>query len=270
MQENLSQMLRPHCYEEMDHLSNLCEACSRQKKMASIQSKAPQHTDYLPILKRYLFVKYIQYMILPSTNIMVLAAGAFGTLHVSVLLLSQAVSRKSTAVFISHLAAADAMLVPAILFEVCYQMVDVKFASDGFIRGLIHSFLTVNSYVSSLILSCISLEAFLITQFPVQSRFMRTVRHARRTSMLVWIAVLTVCIILQAECVTSYDISAAGFEKAPLSVLFQYFLLIAPAVRLLFDNLVICFRFVNMFFYYKVYIAKSYSRHFSNRIGHCS
>ncbi|GCB63372.1 hypothetical protein scyTo_0013196 [Scyliorhinus torazame] len=254
----------------MERLSNLCDACSQQQKVTSAQSKVPQHADYLPVLKRYLVAKYIQYIILPSANFVVLAAGAYGTLHVSVLLLSQAVSRKSTAVFISHLAAADAMLVPAILVQVCHQVFDVKFVSEDFIRGLICNFLAVNTYVSSLILSCISLEAFLITQFAAQSRHMRTVRHARRTSILVWVAVLTVCVILQAECANRYNIDAPGFEKTPLSRLFQYFLLIAPAVRVLFDNLVICFRFVNGFFYYKVYIAKSYSRHFSNRLGHCS
>ncbi|XP_067903846.1 proteinase-activated receptor 1-like isoform X2 [Heterodontus francisci] len=263
-------MLKTHCYEEMDHLSNLCETCSQQKKVTSIQPKGPQHTDYLPVLKRYLVLKYIQYMILPSTNIVVLAAGAVGTLYISVFLLSQTVSRKCTAVFICHLAAADAMLVPAILVEVCHQVVDVKFASDDFIRGLIHNFLVANNHVSSLILSCISLEAFLITQFPVQSRYIRTVRHARRTSTLVWIAVLTQCIILQAEYATSNDITASGFEKAPLSGLFQCFLLIAPVVRVLFNTIITCFRFVNVFFYYKVYIARSYSRHFSNRIGRCS
>ncbi|XP_078066520.1 uncharacterized protein LOC144492389 [Mustelus asterias] len=270
MLENPSQLLRTHCYEEMGHLNNLCEACSQQQKVRTTQSKTPQHTDYLPVLKRYLVVKYIQYMILPSANIVVLAAGAFGTLQVSVLFLSQAVSRKSTAVFISHLAAADALLVPAILVEVCRQVFDVKFASDDFIQDLIRNFLTMNGYVSSLILSCISLEAFLITQFPMQSRHMRTVRYARRTSMLVWVAVLTVCMILQAECAASCDIAAPGFEKTPLSGLFQYCLLIAPVVRVLFDNLVVCFRLINGFFYYKVYIARSYSRHFSNRIGHPS
>ncbi|XP_048399971.1 type-1 angiotensin II receptor-like [Stegostoma tigrinum] len=249
----------------MDHLNKLCETSSQKQKVIPVQSKGPHHTDYLRVLKRYLVVKYIQYMILPSTNIVVLAAGAFGTLHVLVLLLSQTVSKKSTAVFISHLAAADAMLVPAILLEVCHQVVDIKFASDGFIRGLIHNLLAVNTNVSSLILSCISLEAFLITQFPVESRHIRTVRQARKTSVLVWITVLIECIILQTEC-----IAAPEPEEVCLSALFQYFLLIAPTVRGLFDNLLICFRFLNVFFYYKVYTSKSHSRHSSNRTGHCS
>ncbi|XP_060688181.1 P2Y purinoceptor 2-like [Hemiscyllium ocellatum] len=249
----------------MDHLKKLCETCSQQQKVTSVQSKDPQHTDYLHVLKRYLVVKYIQYMILPSTNIVVLVAGAIGTLHVSVLLLSQTVSKKSTAVFISHLAAADAVLVPAILLEMCHQVVDIKFAPDGFIRGLIHNLLVMNINVSSLMLSCISLEAFLITQFPVQSRYIRTVRQAKRTSMLVWITVLIECVISQTE-----YIAAAESEELCLSPLFQYFLLIAPAVRGLFDNLLICFRFMNVFFYYKVYTTKSYSRHLSTRTGHCS
>ncbi|XP_007890400.2 uncharacterized protein LOC103177844 [Callorhinchus milii] len=256
-------MLNAHCHVAMDHLKKLGETYFQ--KITPVQKIGQQDVDYMPMLKRYLVLKYIQYMILPSTNIMVLGAGAFGTLYISFLMLSKVVTRKCTTVFISHLVTSDAVLLPAILVEVLHEVTDVKLASNYFIKGLIHNFVTVNAHTSSLMLSCISLEAFLITQFPVQSRFIRTVKRARMTSTLIWIAVLTECIILQTEYFTSSDTVSLGFGIPPLSGLFHLFLVIAPIVRMLSNALVICLRIVNVFFYYKVYMTKSYSRHFLKR-----
>ncbi|XP_069752141.1 proteinase-activated receptor 1-like [Narcine bancroftii] len=246
----------------MDHLNNLNQGSSQ--KVTSAPPRDPLDTDYISILRRYLALKYLQYMILPSTNIVVMGMGAFGTLYVSVLLLSKTMSRKCTSVFISHLAAADVLLIPVAFIEICHQMINVKAESADFILGFSQNLVLANTYISATVLSCISLEAFLITHFPRKSCHLRTAKHARKTCMCVWAVVVTECIILQTENVTSYDKAALNFEKNSLSWAHEYLMLIAPVVRIFSDTLVMCFKFTNLLFYYKVYVSKSYSRHFSN------
>lgn len=55
-------------------------------------------------LQKYLAFKYFQYIVLPSTKIIVTLLGLFASLYVTLVLMLPSVTRKSTAVFICNIA----------------------------------------------------------------------------------------------------------------------------------------------------------------------
>uniref|UniRef100_A0A452QBN8 G-protein coupled receptors family 1 profile domain-containing protein n=1 Tax=Ursus americanus TaxID=9643 RepID=A0A452QBN8_URSAM len=176
--------------------------------------------------QRHLAFKYIQYLVLLSTNIIILL-GLFASLYVT-LLLMYCVSRKSTAVFICNIAQAD-IFVGCNIFVGCHDSrTDREILPSFFQPTLRQTFQIANTYVSSLLLSCVSLEAFLITFLPVQTCHIRMVRWAKVAPEIIQISVIiTEYFLSQTECFKGLSISSLGIhkhmKKCPIGLLLRIF-----------------------------------------------
>ncbi|KAJ8394380.1 hypothetical protein AAFF_G00045910 [Aldrovandia affinis] len=145
-------------------------------------------------LKRYLMLKYLQALALPLANELLVALGALASLYTAMLLCSPRVSRKASTVLLGQLAWADGLAVAHWGLGALGWAVDEPGALATLGSGLLSS----NQHASLLFLSCLSLEAVLVTRRPVESRRLRTVHGARLASRLVWAAVLAELLVLQA------------------------------------------------------------------------
>uniref|UniRef100_A0A7N5J9B8 G-protein coupled receptors family 1 profile domain-containing protein n=1 Tax=Ailuropoda melanoleuca TaxID=9646 RepID=A0A7N5J9B8_AILME len=163
-------------------------------------------------ISMHLAFKYIQYLVLLSTDIIILL-GLFASLYVT-LILMYCVSRKSTAVFICNIAQAD-IFVGCNIFVGCHDSrTDREILPSFFQPTLRQTFQIANTYVSSLLLSCVSLEAFLITFPPVQTCHIRMVRCARVAPKITQISVIiTENFLSQMECFKGFSISSLGIHK---------------------------------------------------------
>ncbi|EOB01381.1 hypothetical protein Anapl_08207, partial [Anas platyrhynchos] len=205
-------------------------------------------------LRRYLVLKYIQYLVLSSSNAASTLLGLLGSLYVTIILQSAKVSSKSTAVLIASLAKADILVSVSVAAEMVAWTFDVAISSPAFASALLQNLLTANAHISALLLSCVALEAYLITFFPTESRHLRTVKNARRTSRIIWLLVAAECILFQMD-----DLLKAGSTPAPIcSPLVFYFSIRAAALlRSLSYFLGILLRIVNVYFYYKIFFSMS-------------
>ncbi|KAG6934347.1 hypothetical protein G0U57_017254, partial [Chelydra serpentina] len=82
--------------------------------------------DHMRDLRRYLVLKYIQYLVLPSSNTLITLLGLLGSLYTIFILKSPSISYKSTAVFISYIAKADILVFVSIVSEMIMEPFDVK------------------------------------------------------------------------------------------------------------------------------------------------
>ncbi|NXS53978.1 LPAR4 protein, partial [Brachypteracias leptosomus] len=206
--------------------------------------------------RRYLVLKYIQYLILSSPNSISTFLGLLGSLYTMVTLQSAKVSSKSTTVFISSLAKADLLVSISIVLEVLMWTFGDNVSSMMFSPALQQNLLTANTHLSCLLLSCIALEAYLITFFPTESRCLRTVRNARLTSRVIWVLVATECVLLQGDDLLQASTTPA-LQSSPYLWLFHLSSLAAALLRSLSYLLGILLRIVNVYFYYKIFFSMS-------------
>ncbi|KAK6480385.1 lysophosphatidic acid receptor 6-like [Huso huso] len=217
-------------------------------------SASRPETDPRNVLRRYLLLKYIQYLILPSSNFLASVFGMLGSIYTAVALQSPSISRKSTTVFISHLVQADVLVLIRIA-ELLQGYTDVKLLAGrpSFLEGLCHNLLNANEHASLLLLSCLSLEVLLITLLPAESRGLRTVRWARLACTLIWVAVLGELAVLQAaESLQRAGLSFHG-DHSLVFPLLQGCVWAAPLLQMVSRVLGVLLWLGNAYVYYRVY-----------------
>ncbi|KFO72026.1 hypothetical protein N303_06674, partial [Cuculus canorus] len=207
-------------------------------------------------LRRYLALKYIQYLVLSSSNTVSTFLGLLGSLYAIIILQSTKVSSKSTTVLISSLAKADILVAASVVTEMVAQTFDVNIASTAFTPALLQNLLAANTHISCLLLSCVAFEAYLITFFPTESRQLRTVRNARLMSSTIWILVMAECALFQADDLLQASSTAAP-THSPYVVLFHFSSTAAALLRSLSYLLGILLRIVNVYIYYKIFFSMS-------------
>ncbi|NWT30615.1 LPAR6 protein, partial [Cardinalis cardinalis] len=205
-------------------------------------------------LRRYLALKYIQYLVLSSSNAVSTLLGLLGSAYTMILLQSAKVSSKSTAVLISSLAQADILVLLSLVSDVVLGSfgAGVSPAASAVARIL----LTANTHVSCVLLSCVAFEAYLITFLPSESRPLRTVRNARLLCGAIWALVAAECALFLAD-----EHLRAGGASSPspgsLGLLFQLCAAAAALLRSLSYILGILLRIVNVYIYYKIFFSMS-------------
>ncbi|KAM5290818.1 uncharacterized protein AAES06_006920 isoform 1-T1 [Glossophaga mutica] len=208
--------------------------------------------DHMKDFRRYLALKYIQYLVLPSTNIIVTLLGLFASLYVTLILMSPSVSRKSTAVFICNIARADTLVVGSIFSAMIQHVIKSNMLLSSFQSTLRQNFQIANIHISSLLLSCVSLEAFLITFLPAETRHIRTVRSARVVSKIIWITVITECFFYQMECVKELGISSLSIHKK-IVFLLNFCFGATNLLKSFIYPIGLVLRVFNVYLFYKIY-----------------
>ncbi|XP_043830615.1 lysophosphatidic acid receptor 6-like [Dromiciops gliroides] len=206
-------------------------------------------------LRRYLVFKYIQYLVLPFPNVVISLLGLCASLYVTLLLMSPNISRKSTVVFIHNVAQAD-ILVGFSVFAMICDTSQGESSSCSFRTALWQNFQTANAHISSLLLSCVSLEAFLITFLPAETRHIRTVRWARGASKFIWISVIAECILYQLDCLKDLNVVSLGAPKHT-SVLLTFCNGAAVLLKSFVYPIGLLLRIINVYLFYKIFFSKS-------------
>ncbi|NXE97406.1 LPAR6 protein, partial [Menura novaehollandiae] len=205
-------------------------------------------------LRRYLALKYIQYLVLSSSNAVSTVVGLLGSACTLLILQSARVSSKSTAVLISSLAQADILVFLSLVSAaLCWSLgPGVPPAAAAAARVL----LTANAHGSCVLLSCVAFEAYLITFLPSESRPLRTVRNARVVARAIWTLVAAECALFLVDdhLVSS---GAAAAARGPLGLLLQLSSTAAALLRALSYVLGILLRIVNVYIYYKIFFSVS-------------
>ncbi|NXC24028.1 GP183 protein, partial [Campylorhamphus procurvoides] len=198
-------------------------------------------------LRRYLALKYIQYLVLSSSNALSTTLGLLGSAYAMLTLQSSRVSSKSTTVLISSLAKADILVLVSLALRVGLCPLSATLARNLWM---------VNTHVSCILLSCVALEAYLITFLPTESRHLRTVRNARVASRLIWVLVAMECALFQMDDVLRAS-GASAPTHGPLALLFPLPGTAATLLRSLSYGLGILLRIFNVYIYYKVFFSMS-------------
>ncbi|KFZ63061.1 Lysophosphatidic acid receptor 6, partial [Antrostomus carolinensis] len=207
-------------------------------------------------LRRYLVLKYIQYLVLSSANALSTFLGLLGSLYTMIILQSAKVSSKSTTVLISSLAKADILVSVSVVSEMVIRIFDVRVSSPAFTSALLQNLLTANTHISCLLLSCVALEAYLITFSPTESRHLRTVKNARLTSRIIWILVMAECVLFQTDDFLKATSTSAP-TRNPCALLFHFSSVAAALLRSLSYFLGIILRIFNVYIYYKIFFSVS-------------
>lgn len=200
-------------------------------------------------LRRYLALKYIQYLVLSSSNAASTLLGLLGSAYTMILLQSAKVSSKSTAVLISSLAQADLLVVLSLVSELLLG----GFGAAPFLARML---LMANAHVSCVLLSCVAFEAYLITFLPAQSRPHRTVRKARLLCRGIWALVAAECALFLLDEHLGAS-SASAPSCATLGLLFQLSSTATALLQSLTYSLGILLRIVNVYIYYKIFFSMS-------------
>ncbi|XP_014110732.1 PREDICTED: uncharacterized protein LOC106628340 [Pseudopodoces humilis] len=217
------------------------------QQMYSSLTGISMERDHMRDLRRYLALKYIQYLVLSSSNTVSTLLGLLGSVYTMILLQSANVSSKSTAVFISSLAQADILVFLSFVSEVVLGSFGGAVSPAASAVGQI--LLTANAHVSCVLLSCVAFEAYVITFLPSESRPLRTVRNARRISRVIWMLVATECALFLMD----DHLSASG----PLGLLFRLSSAAVALLRSLSYILGILLRIINVYIYYKIFFSMS-------------
>ncbi|XP_063277911.1 lysophosphatidic acid receptor 6-like [Prinia subflava] len=217
------------------------------QQMYSSLTGISMERDHMKDLRRYLALKYIQYLVLSSSNAVSILLGLLGSAYTMILLQSDKVSSKSTAVLISSLAQADILVFLSLVSDAVLGSfgAGVSPAASALVRIL----LTANAHVSCVLLSCVAFEAYLITFLPLESRPLRTVRNARLVSRVIWMLVAAECALFLMD-----DHLRAS---SSLGLLFQLSSVAAALLRSLSYILGILLRIVNVYIYYKIFFSMS-------------
>ncbi|EDL14048.1 mCG144646, partial [Mus musculus] len=217
-----------------------------------------KNRDHMKDLRRYLMFKYIQYLVLPSPNVIIILLGSLASLYVMLLLTFPSVSRKSTAVFIGSIAQADILVVCSLFSAISACVIRSEPSSTSFQLALRQNFQIANIHASSLLLSCVTLEAFLITFLPVETRHIRNVRCARVASKIIWAVVITECFLYQLEYVKGLNISYLGIHRQ-IQLLMNFFYEATVLLKLLIYPIGVLLRIFNVYLFYKMYFRDHYS-----------
>ncbi|KFU88857.1 hypothetical protein M959_00440, partial [Chaetura pelagica] len=207
-------------------------------------------------LRRYLVLKYIQYLVLSSSHAASTFLGLLGSLYSMITLQSAKVSSKPTAVLISSLAKADILVLISLVSQLLLWTFDVDISPPGPTSALLQTLLTANTHISCLLLSCVALEAHLITFFPRESRPFRTVRNARVTSRLIWVLVAAECALLQVDELLKASSTSAP-THSPHLWLCHFSRVAAALLTSLSYSLGILLRVLNVYIYYKIFFSIS-------------
>ncbi|XP_030128318.4 uncharacterized protein [Taeniopygia guttata] len=224
------------------------------QQMYSSLTGISMERDHMKDLRRYLALKYIQYLVLSSSNAVSTLLGLLGSAYTLILLQSAKVSSKSTAVLISSLAQADILVFLSLVSDAVLGGFGaaVSPAASAVARML----LTANAHISCVLLSCVAFEAYAITFLPSQSRPLRTVRNARLLSRGIWALVAAECALLLVD-----EHPRASAASAPshgvLGLLFQFSSVAAALLRSLSYILGILLRIINVYIYYKIFFSMS-------------
>ncbi|XP_066571399.1 type-1 angiotensin II receptor isoform X2 [Amia ocellicauda] len=197
-------------------------------------------------LRRYLLLKYLQVLVLPSGNTLVSSLGMLGSMCAALLLRLPSVSRKASTVLLSQLAWADGLVL------LCRGLAALPVAMEGLGQGL----LAANGHASLLFLSCLSLEALLVTLCPVESRGLRTASFARLASTVIWVAVLGELAVLQAADYHGDELgptSLPGEASHLAKLVFQVCQQVAPLLRILSHGLGAALWLINAYVHYTVF-----------------
>ncbi|XP_033920209.1 uncharacterized protein [Melopsittacus undulatus] len=221
------------------------------QQMCSSLTGISMERDHMKDLRRYLVLKYIQYLVLSSSNAVSTFLGLLGSLYAIILLQSEKVSSKSTAVLISSLAKADILVAVSIISEMAVGTLGINILSPAFTLALLQNLLSANTHISCLLLSCVAFEAYLITFFATESRHFRTVTNARLTSRIIWILVTVECALFQAD-----DLLKAP-TRSPYALLFHISSMATAFLRSLSYILGILLRIINVYIYYKIFFSMS-------------
>ncbi|NWS32664.1 CXCR3 protein, partial [Polioptila caerulea] len=205
-------------------------------------------------LRRYLALKYIQYLVLSSSNAVSTLLGLLGSVYTMILLQSAKVSSKSTAVFISSLAQADILVFLSLVSDVVWGSFGAGVSPAASALGQI--LLMANAHVSCVLLSCVAFEAYLITFLPQESRPLRTVRNARLTSRVVWALVAAECALFLVDDHLRAS-GASAPSHGPLGLLFRLPSVATALLGSLSYTLGILLRIVNVYIYYKIFFSVS-------------
>ncbi|XP_071425488.1 galanin receptor type 3-like [Pithys albifrons albifrons] len=210
--------------------------------------------DHMKDLRRYLALKYLQYLVLSSCTAASTALGVLGSLYTLLTLQSAKVSSKSTAVLIASLAKADLLVLLSLALQVAVWSPGTGAVPAA--AALAQNLLLANAHLSCALLSCVALEAYLITFLPTQSRHLRTVRNARGTARLLWTLVAAECALLQMDDVLSASGTPAP-TQGPLALLLALPSTAAALLRSLSYSLGILLRIFNVYIYYKIFFSMS-------------
>lgn len=205
-------------------------------------------------LRRYLALKYIQYLVLSSSNAVSTFLGLLGSAYTMILLQSAKVSSKSTAVLISSLAQADILVFLSLVSDVLWGSFGAGVSPAA--AALARILLTANAHVSCVLLSCVAFEAYLITFLPSQSRSLRTVSNARLVARVIWALVAAECALFLVD----EHLGASGTSapsRGALGLLFQLSSTAAALLRSLSYILGILLRIINVYIYYKIFFSIS-------------
>uniref|UniRef100_A0A8C3JY37 G-protein coupled receptors family 1 profile domain-containing protein n=1 Tax=Calidris pygmaea TaxID=425635 RepID=A0A8C3JY37_9CHAR len=226
------------------------------QQMYSSLTGISMERDHMKDLRRYLVLKYIQYLVLSSSNAISTFLGLLGSLYTMIILQSAKVSSKSTVVLISSLARADILVSVSIVSEMVVWSFRASVSSMAFTPALLQNLLTANTHISCLLLSCVAFEAYLITFFPTESRHLRTVKNARLTSRIIWILVIAECALFQTDDLLKAS-SISVPTRSPCVLLLHFSSAAAALLRSLSYFLGILLRIANVYIYYKIFFSMS-------------
>ncbi|KAG5263679.1 hypothetical protein AALO_G00267440 [Alosa alosa] len=248
-------------------------AFSATKRGASAQlelsAAAAGPTAPRDALRRFLLLKYIQTLLLPLGNELLLAVGALASLYTLLLLSSPHVSRKASVVLLGQLARADGLLLLrwGLGLEFGLGLGDMKLslgcdgqATPWIVRGLL---LEAHHLASLLLLSCVSLEALLVSHWAAESRHVRTAHHAGLVCTLIWTGVaLQLGLQIVGCCSRDSNLEADEGSKSDMDGgLIRCFLQIcatlAPLSHVLMQGLQALLWVANTWVLYKVFYRKT-------------
>uniref|UniRef100_A0AAY4E7X6 Uncharacterized protein n=1 Tax=Denticeps clupeoides TaxID=299321 RepID=A0AAY4E7X6_9TELE len=211
------------------------------------QSKSLGRLDPRSALRWFLLVKYIQVLLLPGTNELLLAMGAAASLHTLMLLSSPGTSRKVSTVLLGQLAWADGLLLLRWALGLLLGQLNV-------LVGLQQDLLEAHHNCSLLLLSCLSLEALLVAWWPVPSRRLRTAHHARLACTLIWTAVVWRLVVgqLALNLTTPHD----SRSQTMLMELRSACVFLAVFTQIVWVGLRAMLWTANMWIYYNVFYYK--------------
>ncbi|XP_056347498.1 uncharacterized protein LOC130253184 [Oenanthe melanoleuca] len=218
-------------------------ACFFQQIYSSLTGISMER-DHMKDLRRYLALKYIQYLVLSSSNAVSTLLGLLGSAYTMILLQSARVSSKSTAVLISSLAQADTLV-----------LLSLVLGGVG-VPSLARVLLVANAHLSCVLLSCVALEAYLITFLPSESRPHRTVSNARLLSRGIWVLVAAECALLLLDEQLRASAASAPCSGA-LGLLLQLSSTATALLQPLSYTLGILLRIANVYIYYKIFFSMS-------------
>ncbi|CAM9369782.1 unnamed protein product [Bubo scandiacus] len=229
--------------------------CFFQQMFSSLTGISMER-DHMKDLRRYLVLKYMQYLVLSSSNAVSTFLGLLGSLYAIIILQSAKVSSKSTVVLISSLAKADILVCITVVSAMVLWTFDVSISSPALTSALLQNLLTANAHVSCLLLSCVAFEAYLITFFPTESRHLRTVKNARLTSRIIWMLVSAECALFQTDDLLKATSTSAP-TRSPCVLLFHFSSTATALLRSLSYFLGIILRIINVYIYYKIFFSMS-------------